>query len=233
MSEDNKTEVNNIKTKRKLLKPVHIFIILIAVIGTSFAYFLASGTINLGNITTSNIAMAFSSGENAIIANGIPLYDEEVETDAAYLIFSVKNTGTNTMYTNLYLENITMSSEIFKSEDFKWSLEEGSGITEYEFVTNVREVSSGNFLNIDETDSSNKKIHMQTNPWDSSTGDVYMVVLPMESGRGYMLDVHNADETSNKSQSYAYGECQNGVFWGEFHRVGYVEGTEYYYYIDG
>jgi len=160
MSEDNKTEVNNIKTKRKLLKPVHIFIILIAVIGTSFAYFLASGTINLGNITTSNIAMAFSSGENAIIANGIPLYDEEVETDAAYLIFSVKNTGTNTMYTNLYLENITMSSEIFKSEDFKWSLEEGSGITEYEFVTNVREVSSGNFLNIDETDSSNKKIHM-------------------------------------------------------------------------
>ncbi len=94
----------------------------------------------------------------------------------------------------------------------------------------VAQSDNGKYINIVFLD---KKIHMQTNPWDSSTGDVYMVVLPMESGRGYMLDVHNADGTSNKSQGYVYGECQNGVFWGAFHRVGYVEGTEYYYYIDG
>lgn len=75
----------------------------------------------------------------------------------------------------------------------------------------------------------NKKIHMQTNPWDSSTGDVYIVILPIESGRGYMLEVHNADELSDRSQRYIYGDCQNGVFWGEFYGVGYYEGYGYDY----
>lgn len=56
-----------------------------------------------------------------------------------------------------------------------------------------------------------KKVHISINLLDNSKVD--FIVLPIDSGTGYLFSKRN---NTDKTETYGYGECKEGVFWGEY-----------------
>ena len=98
--------------------------ILILILGLTYAYFMISKSINFGEITAGTINMEFVEGTDVIkLDKAIPIYDEDIDTMAHQIKFSIENTGSLKMYTEIYIKGITIS-ESLKTQDFRYRLEE-------------------------------------------------------------------------------------------------------------
>lgn len=164
MKQNNINDIDlNIVSNEKKKIIIGIFSVL-ALVGVSLAYFFITKSSSLFNLNIKQQAeMNFLEGTENIMAKGIPIYDEDVSSDASYSIFSITNPGTTAIHANIYLEDINMSSDVFVSDDFKWSIEEGTGLTNEDFSDDYDNSVSGSFLKIDETDPTNKKVLIARN----------------------------------------------------------------------
>ena len=74
----------------------------------------------------------------------------------------------------------------------------------------------------------NKKIYMEVDNRETIGEGVNIMILPIDDGKGYAISYHSTMELENYigsyRTSYLYGECKEGVFWGEF---SCVEVTDY------
>lgn len=154
---------NIINDRKKIISIILSSIVLLILVGMSLAHFTNRFSGNSDMIATGDISMAFVGGENNIVVKGAPIYDEDVTDDASYMIFSIENTGDYTLYSEVYLENIVMTSSVFKSSDLKWSIEEGDGINNTDFANDGSYIASGDFSRVDEIDNSNVNILATSN----------------------------------------------------------------------
>ncbi len=74
----------------------------------------------------------------------------------------------------------------------------------------------------------NKKIYMEVDNRETIGEGVNIMILPIDAGKGYAISYRSTMELESYigsyRTSYLYGECKEGVFWGEF---SCVEVTDY------
>lgn len=73
------------------------------------------------------------------------------------------------------------------------------------------EYNDGKYINLILKD---RKLHLSSNIGYSN--DYYFVILPIDSGTGYMLSMDINNDYYEVMSDYLYGECKSGVFWGEY-----------------
>ena len=100
---------------------VAVLLIVLVTIGATYAYFSAQATTDVQTVTTGTLTMGFTNGE-IINATGItPINDNEIETKATVLPFSVTNTGNQHMKLTIKLTDISIDDAL-KDIDFRWGL---------------------------------------------------------------------------------------------------------------
>ena len=124
--------------KKVVVISIIVGLILIAGIGLTIAYFSSRSTSNNKTITTGNLSITYqeNSSETITLNNIIPIYDNDIESEANKIVFSVTNNGTIKGYMDITIEDIVMDNELSNLE-FKWALYEGN-----------TKVSNGNFRNV-------------------------------------------------------------------------------------
>lgn len=130
------------KTKKTIIAVLFVLTIIVAALGSTYAYFTATIT---GNDTASRIrtysgklALDFQTSQYINNLSGELIQDSQRATQADQSIFSVYHLASSTAdasYT-LTLSDISISDNL-KSADFKWEL-----------VKNGTVINSGNFANI-------------------------------------------------------------------------------------
>ena len=100
---------------------VAVLLIVLVTIGATYAYFSAQASTDVQTVTTGTLTMGFTNGE-IINATGItPINDNEIETKATMLPFSVTNTGNQHTKITIKLTDITIDDAL-KDIDFRWGL---------------------------------------------------------------------------------------------------------------
>ena len=125
------------KKHKKIEGTMITVMILLLIIGIKYAYFMISKSIDIGVVSAGTLSMKFTDGNETLELTNTPIYEEDIDTESDYITFSIENTGSINMYTNIYFKDIAMDSEL-KDYDFKWILED---ITE-EDVKIVNEIRS-------------------------------------------------------------------------------------------
>jgi len=113
-----------------------IIAILVLTIGFAFAYFGATGSTSAQRITSGELSINFESTNILRATRLIPITEDQVETTASEINFTVKNNGSLNGYFDIYLTEVDISDEL-KDAYFKWRLYEGDSI-----------IAEGNFLDI-------------------------------------------------------------------------------------
>ena len=201
-------EEDNRNNKKKTIGTIITCLVLVAIVGIATAYFFNRKSGNLGTVTVGNMSLTFANGDNSLTTSGRPIYDEDVASQASFIIFSVKNTGNIPMYTEISFQNITMDVPEFKSYDMKWSLEEGSGIASDDYYSGVTKVAAGNFQNIDESDSTNKNLIMTRNILIQPNQTKYYRVRVWLSENGGDQSVLSGKSFNTKIGAKGYAKAQ-------------------------
>lgn len=111
------------KKKTKHIKIISITLLIILAIGVSLAYLLPEIKSEKQKITSGTLDLTFTETNTLNLTNAIPINDEDVESMASEISFTVKNTGTIDINTTIKLEDVIMS-DVLKTTDFNWALYE-------------------------------------------------------------------------------------------------------------
>ena len=141
MSKRKNNKKNSIKGKQKINNSkyiiIHILSIIVLLLCSTLAYFIAIDESKNISITTELSKLVYSDNNDTItVGNLIPIKDEEMEEKASKVSFSMENTGTSTLYSDISITNIRIDEELVNL-DFKWALYNDNG-----------EITHSNFRNI-------------------------------------------------------------------------------------
>lgn len=113
--------MENEKKKKIVLTVIGILVLVVGIVGLTYAYFIARGQSEEIIVTSNSLKIGFAQG-NLIRATDIePIEDVEIKTSATELPFSVTNTGDKHLNLTIKLIDINISEE-FKDIDFRWGL---------------------------------------------------------------------------------------------------------------
>ena len=98
-----------------------IFILILIVIGSSYAYFTVQANTDIQTVTTGTLTMGFTNGNLINADTPIPINDSEIKTEATTLPFSITNTGNQHMKITIKLTDIIIDTSL-KNIDFRWGL---------------------------------------------------------------------------------------------------------------
>ena len=132
--------------KKKIITIISAITIFAMVTSISFAYFSSKSTSNTQTVKAGNLSINYqeNSSQTIMLSKITPIYDNEIETRANRVAFSITNDGTMKSYIDISIEEITMSDELSNLE-FKWALYE----TDATYTSMGTKVSNGNFRNVD------------------------------------------------------------------------------------
>ena len=114
-------KIVDILKKNKIKSIVASIIILVMILGISFAVFMVMDESGEKEITYGNLDIEYIDGKTIKATGQLPLTDEEIEEYASKTNFTVKNTGDIPVYLEISLTNITMDDEL-KTSDFRYAL---------------------------------------------------------------------------------------------------------------
>ena len=146
--ESKKVENNN----KRVISIVIFGIVLLILVGITFAHFMLKKESDFGEMKAAKLNINFTENNELLMSNALPIYEEDIESKASYITFSFVNSSTTDTYVDIYLSNMTIPNAL-KDYDFKWSLETSDNSS----FTNSIKVSTGNFLELDTSDSTNIK----------------------------------------------------------------------------
>ena len=132
------------KIKRKLVILVSALILVIMfVFGISYAYFTSKVSSEKQTVTTGNMGLTYSDPQNnepyVIASEIVPITREEVLSKAAKKTFTLTNTGSEKLYIDITLDDITLPDAL-KRYDFMYALYEGD-----------KNISNGSFAVVKDT----------------------------------------------------------------------------------
>lgn len=135
-------EQQNKVSKKKTLIIVSI-LILITIIGVTFAYFSSQGESSKQTVTTAYLSIEFDDSTPIINAEKIrPILEKDIETKAAKKVFKVsKKSDSPNVYAKIELTDLTIP-EVLSVSDFKWAL-----------YKNNSKISTGDFDGITNSDT--------------------------------------------------------------------------------
>lgn len=130
-------EEKQINNKKVIILIIGIILVL-AIIALSFAYFSARFGTSEQTITTENLDITYVDGESINITNLYPIVDEEIESKATIMNFSVKSDEeTRDVYYDIAIDEIVAELGL-KNTTFMWQLYEDD-----------IQINNGNFLGVD------------------------------------------------------------------------------------
>ena len=131
-------EENN--SKKILLTVLGVAILVVAVVGISFALFTMNGETKANTITSGSITMSFSEVTNGIsVTNALPMDETtalETYKDSKYFEFSVSTTANNLNVP--YTVTVTKTNGDLTDEQIGINLQEKSGTDWVNKVTNTK-----------------------------------------------------------------------------------------------
>ncbi|MBE6153185.1 MAG: hypothetical protein E7166_03045 [Firmicutes bacterium] len=123
------------KIKRNItFSIIAIFLLIIILSGSTYAYFSTSESTGIQEITTAKLDVAFTEGDTINYDFIVPLHEEEINNKAYTISFSLDNNSTDDVVSEISFNNIVMSDEL-KDTYFKWRLLENDVvINEGDFI---------------------------------------------------------------------------------------------------
>ena len=126
------------RSKKKVIISIIVGLILIAGIGLTIAYFSSKSNSDDKTITTGNLSIAYENESTFNLSNLTPLYESEIESEAAKVNFTVTNNGNVNEYIKINLENIYING--LTNYDVKWALYQEN-----------EKITTGTFSNFNDT----------------------------------------------------------------------------------
>ena len=203
------------KDKKKLIGIIAI--LLICIIGVSYAYFSAiiKGTISDVTLSAGNMELTISDGDENIVLDNIgPGVTVEKK-------FKVKNTGTLSTTYDLYISEVY--NTFIDKEDFRYELvsnDGGCGKVSTQLPSESEKISSACSINPDITHNYTLRITMVDSEEDQSAniGKVFGGKIKVNEYRNlsvtynYTLDNNSVEEIPEQATSgYINGSCTNGA----------------------
>ena len=145
--------------KKKITISIVFGVILLALVGITYAYFFFVKNIGIGEVKSGKLSLSFTNGTDELILDkAVPIYEEEIDEKASYTTFSIHNTGTLDMYTEIYFKDMTIPDAL-KTVDFKWILEQ----SDTNNFNNATEINRGDFSDADASKNKNLIQGLQIN----------------------------------------------------------------------
>ena len=128
---------NNEKKKKIILAIIGILVLIVGIVGLTYAYFIARGQSEDITVTSKNLKIVFDDNTPVINATDIePIEEAEILSKATKKTFSIAKESSEgkDLYVRLDMTDLVIS-ENFKDFDFKWALYQGTNkITTGTFV---------------------------------------------------------------------------------------------------
>ena len=157
---------------------VGTIILLVGVIGLTFAYFMSRASSNNFSVSSGGASINFDGGNTVTASKMIPIEEDDITTQAVKKTFSMsKPSGSEDLYAKINLE-VTSISTGLKDYDFKWALYEGT-----------TKVTTGTFASLDDTNIINLANNVLI---DSTTDKNYILYLWIqETNQEQSIDLMN------------------------------------------
>ena len=134
------TNINKDNKKRYIWQIILTSSFILIVVGTSLALFLARASGNPFSVIGEDLVdIDFDNDSTLRLTNNVPIFPENIESDATQFDFRVYNPNDSSVYVTIDLTDINISDSL-KIYDFKWAL--------YEDETKL---TTGTFLDADTT----------------------------------------------------------------------------------
>ena len=125
------------KKKKIILAIVGILVLIVGIVGLTYAYFIARGQSEDITVTSKNLKIVFEDNTPVINATDIePIEEKDILTNATKKTFSISKESASgkDLYVRLDMTDLVISDN-FKDFDFKWALYQGTNkITTGTFV---------------------------------------------------------------------------------------------------
>ena len=129
----------NKKWYRRILMVLGVGILACVVLSSTYtyAYFTTQTSSDEQVIKTSTLKIEYTTVETTFNENKVhPIEEDEIESDASKVSFTVKNTGDANIYAIVSFENIIMT-DVLETSDFIWELHNEGTIIAHGDFSNV------------------------------------------------------------------------------------------------
>lgn len=188
-----------------------ISLILIIIIGTSYAVFHTDAETEHKDLTLATLDIEYIDGQTINAGNSLPLTDDEIEEYASKTNFSVKNKSNVPVYLEVALTNIVMDDEL-KNSSFMYAV--------YQENT---QIASGTFADC----GTELVLKNDIGQYVSNTAVNYTIAIWIQDNGGNQNSMLNRG-MSAKIRVKAINKAQGGVP-KEYQQVEYIQstGTQY------
>ena len=119
--------MENEKKKKIVLTVIRILVLVVGIVGLTYAYFIAKGQSEDIVVTSKNLKIVFEDNTPVINATDIePIEEKDILTNATKKTFSISKESASgkDLYVRLDMTDLVVSDN-FKDFDFKWALYQG------------------------------------------------------------------------------------------------------------